>query len=207
MVDNIKSRLLEFISAIESNSRKFSISIGKSDSYIRTIKNTIGADVITDISRIYPQLNIKWLLTGEGKMLKPNLECDEHEKNLESLSDPLPEYMIKKRLLLFLNYLNIGQTKFEKECGFSRGFVNKLTDGIGINKVLILYKKYPEINLEWLITGEGEMIRSKTKETFHSQDKDYINIINSLTDSNKSLAKANKELSESLNKILSNSLK
>jgi len=35
---------------------------------------------------------------------------------------------MKKRLIEFLAYLRIGQDKFEKSVGLSRGFVNKLGD-------------------------------------------------------------------------------
>jgi hypothetical protein len=31
---------------------------------------SIGSDVIENILRIYPQLNVVWLLTGKGSMLK-----------------------------------------------------------------------------------------------------------------------------------------
>lgn len=68
-MDNIKGRLLRYIEAIGSNPRKFSISIGKSDGYIRTIKGSIGSDIIGDILRVYPSLNIYWLIIGEGEML------------------------------------------------------------------------------------------------------------------------------------------
>jgi hypothetical protein len=49
------------------------MSIGAGNGYtLRMKKNnaSIGSDVIENIIKTYPQLNVVWLLTGEGEMLK-----------------------------------------------------------------------------------------------------------------------------------------
>jgi len=66
-------RLMQFINYAGLSARKFDISIGASNGYtLRMKKNnaSIGSDVIENIVRVYPQLNLVWLITGEGKMLK-----------------------------------------------------------------------------------------------------------------------------------------
>ncbi len=63
---------MEFIKYAGLSARQFDISIGASNGYIlRMQKNkaSIGSDVIENILRTYPQLNVVWLLTGEGVML------------------------------------------------------------------------------------------------------------------------------------------
>lgn len=63
---------MEFIRYAGMSARQFDISIGASNGYIlRMQKNkaSIGSDVIETIIRTYPQLNVLWLLTGEGDML------------------------------------------------------------------------------------------------------------------------------------------
>ena len=67
---------------------------------------------------------------------------------------------MKKRLIDFLTYLGIGQNKFEKKCGLSIGFVNTLKGNATIKTLNKIEATYPELNLEWLKTGEGKMLRS-----------------------------------------------
>ena len=66
----IKDRIIEFIRYEKISKRGFAASIGKSNSYVNNIVSTISADVIQKIQSEYPNLNIDWLLTGNGKMIK-----------------------------------------------------------------------------------------------------------------------------------------
>jgi len=71
-------RLMQFIKYAGLSARQFDISIGASNGYtLRMSKNraSIGSDVIETILRTYPDLNVVWLLTGEGPpMLKSHME-------------------------------------------------------------------------------------------------------------------------------------
>jgi hypothetical protein len=70
-------RLMEFIQFAGLSARQFDISIGASNGYtLRMLKNnaSIGSDVIENIIASYPQLNLVWLITGEGEMLKSKTE-------------------------------------------------------------------------------------------------------------------------------------
>jgi hypothetical protein len=72
-------RLLMFIKYAGLSARQFDISIGAGNGYtLRMKKNSasIGSDVIENIIKAYPQLNVVWLLTGEGSMLKHVEEDD-----------------------------------------------------------------------------------------------------------------------------------
>ena len=69
MDDSIKDRLLTFIDHIGSNPRQFSKSLGRSDGYVRTIGKSMGSDVIGNILLLHPNLNVNWLITGNGEML------------------------------------------------------------------------------------------------------------------------------------------
>lgn len=66
---NVKNRLLEFVAYTGLSKRKFQEKINVSNSYIQNISEGIGADVMNRISIQFPELNISWLLTGEGDML------------------------------------------------------------------------------------------------------------------------------------------
>lgn len=67
---------------------------------------------------------------------------------------------MKERLLTFIEFLGIPVSRFEKNCGFCNGYVRAIRDGISADKFYVLSKVYPQLNPEWLITGEGEMLRN-----------------------------------------------
>lgn len=65
----------------------------------------------------------------------------------------------KDRLLEFLKYLNIGQNKFEAFVGISNGYINNNKGSIGTAIITKIAAKFPELNITWLQTGEGEMLK------------------------------------------------
>ncbi len=72
-------RLMQFIKHAGLSARQFDLSIGASNGYtLRMKKNnaSVGSDVIENILRVYPQLNVVWLLTGKGSMLKTQIQAE-----------------------------------------------------------------------------------------------------------------------------------
>ena len=80
---------------------------------------------------------------------------------------------MKERLIKFLKYLGIGQTKFEEKVGLSRGFVNTLKDNLTVKTLSRIEKTYPELNTNWLLTGEGEMLKNTSNniQPYESNDE------------------------------------
>lgn len=68
-ISELKSRLIDFCNALGITPRSFSISIGKSPTYISSMKENITVEVINNILFKYPNINIYWLLNGQGDML------------------------------------------------------------------------------------------------------------------------------------------
>lgn len=110
-----------------------------------------------------------------------------------------------KRLKQFLDFKGIKVSAFEKEVGMSNGsFASQLKNDktIGVDKLENILKKYPDINIEWLLTGNGDMIKwdllnedaaiySKTPKDDSGQAVNY-----------KELAESRKETIESLKKVI-----
>ena len=69
----IQARLRAVCKALGLSERKFSLSIGKSDGYINSLRKTKGdgipSDVLSKISEIYPTVNRTYLLEGIGDPL------------------------------------------------------------------------------------------------------------------------------------------
>lgn len=67
---SVKERIKEYLVYKNISMRKFTIKIGVSPSYVNNINKSIQPDKIDSITKCYPDLNISWLLTGEGNMIK-----------------------------------------------------------------------------------------------------------------------------------------
>ena len=72
---------------------------------------------------------------------------------------------LKERLMQVINKLGITKAQFEKNVGLSNGFVDKSGDNTRKSSLEKISNTYPEININWLMTGEGEMLKSAPAET------------------------------------------
>lgn len=68
----IKERIQVLIEALGISGREFCKSIGQSNSWNRTIGKNIGTDIVVKILSTYPQVNINWLILGEGDIFIEN---------------------------------------------------------------------------------------------------------------------------------------
>ena len=62
---------------------------------------------------------------------------------------------IKDRILQFLTAENIAKAQFERQCGFSNGYINSIKEGIGAEKLERILREYPVLSREWLLSGVG----------------------------------------------------
>lgn len=68
------NRIITLIKALDISARQFDMSIGTANGYtLRMQKNnaSVGSDVIERIIKEYPQVNLVWLITGQGEMFIP----------------------------------------------------------------------------------------------------------------------------------------
>ena len=83
---------------------------------------------------------------------------------------------VKNRLLDFLKYKGISQSKFEQQCGISNGYVNNIRKG---RKNEMFDKKiapnFPELSKAWLLLGEGSMLVPQIEEVVpEEEDEDDL---------------------------------
>jgi hypothetical protein len=68
-----------------------------------------------------------------------------------------------KRLKQFIDYKNISLNAFDKSIGASNGYIGKQIKNeasIGSEMLATISEAYPELNLYWLVSGEGEMLKN-----------------------------------------------
>lgn len=68
--------------------------------------------------------------------------------------------MVKDRIKAFLKSQNITVTSFEESIGVSNGYVNAISKSIGIDKINTILEKYSNLNIEWVLTGKGTMLKN-----------------------------------------------
>ena len=70
---------------------------------------------------------------------------------------------LKNRLIMFARTrFDFGQNKFEDYCGINRGTINAIKkQGPTASILSKISNKCPELNLNWLFTGEGSMLNEK----------------------------------------------
>ena len=74
---------------------------------------------------------------------------------------------VKQRIQAFIEYKGITVKKFEELCDLSNGYVSSMRKGFGTDKLNNVLKIFPDLNREWLLYGEGEMLNSaKPNEQF-----------------------------------------
>lgn len=66
---------------------------------------------------------------------------------------------VKDRIKKFIDHEGLSISAFEKTIEVSNGYVNSISKNIGIDKLNVIVEKYPQLSLEWLITGKGEMLK------------------------------------------------
>lgn len=71
MENTVKERVEIFLKAKKISKTNFGKAIGASNAFVSSMRKSIGPDKLQSIASAYPDLNIEWLLTGEGQMLKP----------------------------------------------------------------------------------------------------------------------------------------
>lgn len=64
----------------------------------------------------------------------------------------------KERIIEFIKFKGLRISEFEKLCSLSNGYVFSMRKDFGKDKLNNVLNKFPELNRNWLVYGEGEML-------------------------------------------------
>lgn len=75
----------------------------------------------------------------------------------------------KSNLLKYIEIKGIKKPDFYKKTGLSNGFLDK-NENISSQNIEIIISNYPDISIDWLVTGKGEMLKSNDKPVAKQTD-------------------------------------
>lgn len=84
------------------------------------------------------------------------------------------ESSIKKRLQNFISHKGLSDRKFGILCGLSGGFVSSIKQQIRPDSLKAICLHFPDLNKNWLLTGEGMMLNTSSGHPVVKNDGLYI---------------------------------
>lgn len=72
------------------------------------------------------------------------------------------ENKLKERVCQYCKYMNIRVSQFEKKAGLSNGYFNQVSKKPSNSKLDAIAKAHPNLDIDWLCTGRGEMVKDNT---------------------------------------------
>lgn len=166
---DIRERIILFCNTVGITKTEFERRAGLSFGYINKIKKGVG-NKLYQILEAFPTLNKDWLLFEEGDMLKSIKDEDDKiikEIDLGSACMDLSvtgeseedNRTVGERLDEFIKSKGLGRYQFEMKCGLSQGYVANIRNSPHPDKLKKIANVFPELNIEWLMIGRGEMLR------------------------------------------------
>lgn len=71
---------------------------------------------------------------------------------------------VKDRIKQFADYVDVSYRDLSVQMGASAGYINSISRSIQPDKLSRLSAQYPQLNTNWLLTGNGEMLTPDTTE-------------------------------------------
>lgn len=149
-VNTLMERLEQFCKTKRISKLDFTQACGLYNGFFTKKSTSFQSVTLEKIHLAFPELNLEWLLNNKGEMISPKDEI----KSFEAFSS------YKDRLKLFIRKLGITEHFFIRRCGISRVRIAFLPDYPNESEMEAICKVYPQLNMNWVRTGEGNMIRS-----------------------------------------------
>lgn len=87
------------------------------------------------------------------------------------------ETTVKERLISFIKTKGISTREFQEQCGLSNAYVANLKRAPTADKIEKILRSFPELNVNWLLKGEGEMLNSAADERPYSIENSNYTLV------------------------------
>jgi len=76
----------------------------------------------------------------------------------------------KQRIQLFIKAKGLNNNKFEEKAGLSSGFLSNLKNNLPTSTLNLIGRAFPELNMDWVITGTGQMLKAEEPGNFLNRE-------------------------------------
>ena len=113
----MKERLIEFLGHLGIGQNKFAQNVGLSSGFVNNLGEGINLKSLQKILTTYPQLNERWLLTGEGNMIREATQIAKGDGSINSNINGIVEGNVIISHNDFSNMLEVqkGNLEIQKE--------------------------------------------------------------------------------------------
>ena len=97
-----------------------------------------------------------------------------------------------ERIAIFIHFKKITPHAFEQKIDLSNGYFSKQLKhlgSVGSDILIKIYHAYPELDILWVLTGEGQMIKEDVRQNEHINEIILEDFTNKYTSENKKLKK------------------
>lgn len=150
----MKERILQLIEFLGITVQQFELNVGLSNGAVSKMGDNTRRSTLDRISLKYPNVNISWILTGEGDMLN---ETPSKENSMRKV-DRFDEYM---------KFKGLNDNKVTNDLKLSVGLLGKSRKerrDLSDNVIELILNFYTDLNRVWLLAGEGEMLNNTTMQ-------------------------------------------
>ena len=169
---SINRKIREIISYYKLSDRQFDLKIGVTQSMFQ--KDTEpSSKVIQLTASAFPEISLEWFIRGKGDMFKSqNKEIEGTNKLVDTIAT-FPNFLNTKsgmidRIKDIIKLSGLSDRAFALKCGINQQTLFNQLKGIraiSLDTVLSIYKTFPDVSTNWLLLGEGDMLKSQSRET------------------------------------------
>ena len=97
-----------------------------------------------------------------------------------------------ERIAIFIHFKKISPHAFEQKIELSNGYFSKQLKhlgSVGSDILIKIYHAYPELDILWILTGEGQMLKEDVQQNEHINEIILEDFTNKYTSENKKLKK------------------
>lgn len=77
---------------------------------------------------------------------------------------------LKQRVIQYCDYAGIKISAFERRASLSNGYFNQVKKDPSPSKLSQIKSIFPDLNIEWLLTGEGQMLNTQIDQPAAGSD-------------------------------------
>ena len=173
---SINRKIREIISYYKLSDRQFDLKIGVTQSVIGSMfqKDTEpSSKVIQLTASAFPEISLEWFIRGKGDMFKSQNKEIEGTNKLVYTIATFPNFLNTKsgmidRIKDIIKLSGLSDRAFALKCGINQPTLFNQLKGIraiSLDTVLSIYKTFPDVSTNWLLLGEGDMLKSQSRET------------------------------------------